>query len=150
MFEGMDAGTPLIIVIAVILVTFGVRVIDYMIVRLKQKKYNGENDRRRAPVPSNPGNPSNGTAVSFAKIDMRLENLADKLSVFHRDFSDKENDQTGAIKDVATAIREMDRNEEERHKRVRASLTDLQTKVDANTLTAQTTGEKVDQLRSGK
>ncbi len=147
MFEGMDAGTPLVIVFAVILATFGVRFLDYLIVRRKEKRFDGEYDRRK-PATSNPGNPGNpgnsGSAVALARVEVKLEGMVDKLGVFHRDFFDKTGEQTEALRDITTAIRELDKNTQGGHDRLRASVTELQKKVDEGNLLTETVIEKVD------
>lgn len=144
MFEGMDAGTPLIIVIAVILVTFGVRLLDYLIVKLNKKRYNGDRDRRSSPVPSNPGNPGNNTsAVELGKISVRLEAVTDKLGVFHRDFFDRDNDQLTILREINTSIKDLDKSIEEGHGRLRKSVTELQGKIDRDILETQTMSGKI-------
>lgn len=155
MFEGLE-GLGTLVVIAVVfgyvLATFGVKLIELHIAKRRQKKYSGENDRRerRALNTGNPGHSNSTSAVELGKIDVRLENVGDKLGVFHRDFFDKHGEQTEALRDISTAIRELDTNTQGGHDRLRESVIGLQEKIDESTLTVRTMSEKVDQLRSGK
>ena len=129
MFEGLEGiGTLVVITVAfcTVLATFGVRLLEYLIFRMRQKKWCGENDRRKAVAHNNPGNSS---AVALGKMDVRLETIGDKLGVFHRDFFDKHDDLIKAVREVSGAISDLDKNEEDRNTSIKQSVDGLHERI---------------------